>query len=525
NQIGNGNLVAARAEGNAAGHNGNQIRCYNCRGLGHFARNCTVRPRRRDAAYLQTQLLIAQKEEAGIQLQAEEFDLMAAAADLDEIEKTNANCILMANLHQESTSSTQTDKALVYDSDGSAEIHNYEDCYDNDIFNMFNQEEQDFKSLAKEADESLAKHKALELEIERLLRAIVSQDIMSVVQKASVVDTSNLQTELERMFRINPFKTYREEKHVPNKDRASVETKPITVSQPYVFTKKYVNSDSNGLSSTGIDNTKTRRPQPRTNTNNDRVPSVSTSICNKNKEVEVEEHHRNLLLSKNKKHMSSTCNNIKIDSQTVISKVVCAMCKQCLISVNHDVCLRNYANGKTSLVKKQKANVSIKEKQKKQQPKVKKTKKVGFIERLATPKPSKPRFFLRWSPTGRLFDLKGKIIASSESESQSDCSNGSNACTSNTLKPKIKWFPNSTSLLGRNDHVATILGFGDLQWGNILITRVYFVEELGHNLFSVGKFCNSELEVKEHSKKDKIGSKPNKNEKRGEAGKSQKQLQ
>nr|GFC65928.1 Gag-Pol polyprotein [Tanacetum cinerariifolium] len=59
------------AEGNAAGHNGNQIRCYNCRGIRHFARDCTVRPRRRNAAYLQTQLLIAQKEEAGIQLQAE----------------------------------------------------------------------------------------------------------------------------------------------------------------------------------------------------------------------------------------------------------------------------------------------------------------------------------------------------------------------------------------------------------------------------------------------------------------------
>ncbi|GJX71876.1 retrovirus-related pol polyprotein from transposon TNT 1-94 [Tanacetum coccineum] len=142
NPNGNGNVVAARAEGNATGNNGNQIRCYNCRGLGHLARNCTVRPRRRDAAYLQTQLLIAQKEEAGIQLQAEEFDLMAAAADLDEIEEVNANCILMANLQQASTSGTQTDNAPVYDSDGSAEVHNYDNCYDNEIFNMFTQEEQ-----------------------------------------------------------------------------------------------------------------------------------------------------------------------------------------------------------------------------------------------------------------------------------------------------------------------------------------------------------------------------------------------
>nr|GEX31773.1 reverse transcriptase domain-containing protein [Tanacetum cinerariifolium] len=43
------------------------------------------------------------KEEAGIQLQAEEYDLMAAAADLNEIEEVNANCILMANLQQAST--------------------------------------------------------------------------------------------------------------------------------------------------------------------------------------------------------------------------------------------------------------------------------------------------------------------------------------------------------------------------------------------------------------------------------------
>ncbi|GKC30854.1 hypothetical protein Tco_1038148 [Tanacetum coccineum] len=57
----------------------------------------------------------------------------------------------------------------------------------------------DFQSLAKEADEFLAKYKALELEIERLLKVVVSQDIMSIVQNKSVIDTSNLQTELERM--------------------------------------------------------------------------------------------------------------------------------------------------------------------------------------------------------------------------------------------------------------------------------------------------------------------------------------
>nr|GEY94290.1 zinc finger, CCHC-type, retrotransposon Gag domain protein [Tanacetum cinerariifolium] len=87
NQIGNGNLVATRAKGNAAGQNGNQIRCYNCRGV-------------------------------------EEYDLMAATANLDEIEEVNVNCILMANLQQASTSGTQTDSAPIYDSDGSTENDN-----------------------------------------------------------------------------------------------------------------------------------------------------------------------------------------------------------------------------------------------------------------------------------------------------------------------------------------------------------------------------------------------------------------
>ncbi|GJY22964.1 retrovirus-related pol polyprotein from transposon TNT 1-94 [Tanacetum coccineum] len=46
-----------------------------------------------------------------------------------------------------------------------------------------------------------------------------------------------------------------------------------------------------------------------------------------------------------------------------------------------------------------------------------------------------------------------------------------------------------------NDHVAKILGYGDYHIGNVTILRVYYVEGLGHNLFSVGQFCDSNLEV------------------------------
>ncbi|GKF21595.1 hypothetical protein Tco_0070233 [Tanacetum coccineum] len=56
NQHGNGNVVAARAEGNSNEINVNQIRCYNCRGEDHLACNCTVKPGKQDAVSLQKQM-------------------------------------------------------------------------------------------------------------------------------------------------------------------------------------------------------------------------------------------------------------------------------------------------------------------------------------------------------------------------------------------------------------------------------------------------------------------------------------
>ncbi|GJY00185.1 hypothetical protein Tco_0357203 [Tanacetum coccineum] len=213
NPYGNGNVVTATVEGNG----------------------------KQDAAYLQKQMQIAQKEEAGIQLTQEEIYFMVDAGAYDEIEKVTANCNLQDNLQQASTSGTQSDKAPIYDSDRSAEVYHSGNCYDNDIFNMFTQEEQyteliepitephqvqqndsnvisavssveqgggKIEQHSAMAEETRAYHeslfhniaaevekvnsKALELEIERLLREVISQDIMSIVLNPPVVETSDL---------------------------------------------------------------------------------------------------------------------------------------------------------------------------------------------------------------------------------------------------------------------------------------------------------------------------------------------
>nr|GEZ80567.1 integrase, catalytic region, zinc finger, CCHC-type, peptidase aspartic, catalytic [Tanacetum cinerariifolium] len=46
-----------------------------------------------------------------------------------------------------------------------------------------------------------------------------------------------------------------------------------------------------------------------------------------------------------------------------------------------------------------------------------------------------------------------------------------------------------------NDHFCAIMGYGDYVVGESLISRVYYVEGLGHNLFSVRQLCDSDLEV------------------------------
>nr|GEV20315.1 putative ribonuclease H-like domain-containing protein [Tanacetum cinerariifolium] len=82
--------------------------------------------------------------------------------------------------------------------------------------------------------------------------------------------------------------------------------------------------------------------------------------------------------------------------------------------------------------------------------------------------------------------------------------------TSNSKEPKQSWgsivsnVPSSSlkeysKVLGTvrfgNDHFAKIMGYRDYQMGNVTISQVYYMEGLGHNLFSVGQFYDFDLKV------------------------------
>ncbi|GJS68209.1 hypothetical protein Tco_0682774 [Tanacetum coccineum] len=134
---------------------------------------------------------------------------MADVGSYEDMERVNANCTLKDNLQQASTSGTQTDKAPVYDSDESAEVHHSENCYDNDIFNMFTQEEQ-YTELLEPIPES---HQVLQND------SNVISEVSSVEQSGGTVEQhsatpeetralydslyNNLATEVEKVNSVN----------------------------------------------------------------------------------------------------------------------------------------------------------------------------------------------------------------------------------------------------------------------------------------------------------------------------------
>nr|GEX11353.1 hypothetical protein [Tanacetum cinerariifolium] len=261
NQYGIRNVVTTRAEGNGNGINGNQIRCYNYQGVDDYARNCIVKPRKRDAAYLQAQLQISQKEEAKIQLNSEEFDFMAAIGAYDEIEEVSKQ--------KDTTNSTSTNIKFTNQSTGRKP--SFQSLRKNFVVRQPNA----FQSERLKFSKTRVPPKVVE---SNDLSNPVTLNLAPSTRESTVVNNERL-IALE-VFRISPFIAYRVDNFVPNKHvKASVRTKPITVSQPHVITKKDVNSNINGFSPKNVESTtRIRRPQCRNSPKNDKAPSRDSYV-------------------------------------------------------------------------------------------------------------------------------------------------------------------------------------------------------------------------------------------------------
>ncbi|GJY31267.1 retrovirus-related pol polyprotein from transposon TNT 1-94 [Tanacetum coccineum] len=317
-----------------------------------------------------------------------------------------------------------------------------------------------------------------------------------------------------------------------NKDKSVRFTKPVT-SLGYTITKTTYTSNivSNKpmLSFTGVTpSTSASGSQPSGNTKKDKIRQTPSST-QKNK---VEAHPRKVKSSlKNKDCVveSKGTAHVQHSRLNANSELKCVKCNGCMLSANHDLCVLDFINNVNAHNKSKSVKKSSKRKVWKPTGKV--FTNIGYI----------------WRPTGRTFTIVGnacpltrittttevplRIPTALDNETSKPVvtlvysrkprksktnvpvskSKVPKSVSANKKEPSQSWgskvfdVPSSSldecrssklfSVKFGNDHVAKILGYGDYQIGNVTISRVYYVEGLGHNLFSVGQFCDSNLEV------------------------------
>ncbi|GKB60449.1 hypothetical protein Tco_0916635 [Tanacetum coccineum] len=185
-------------------------------------------------------------------------------------------------------------------------------------------------------------------------------------------------------------------------------------------------------------------PQPSSNTKKDMILQTQSST-QKNK---VEVHPRQVKSSlKNKDHVVAPKGTAHVQHSKLNAnyELKCVKCNGCMLSDNHDLCVLDYINN---------VNARAKSKSAKKQ-------------------------------------RKRKVVQIVLWYLDSGCSKHMTGDRSQLTNFVNKFL--GTVKFG-NDHVAKILGYGDY-YGNVTISRVYYVEGLGHNLFSVRQFCDSNLEV------------------------------
>nr|GEX79802.1 hypothetical protein [Tanacetum cinerariifolium] len=197
-----------------------------------------------------------------------------------------------------------------------------------------------------------------------------------------------------------------------------------------------------------IPTTSVSRPQLKSNPMGDRVMRNSSQ----GKKQELEDHHRNVKFSKNKTPVT-TCND-NLNAKTLNVNFVFAICDKCVLNDKHDMCVLN------SVAKP-----------------LKKTVASESTRNLKT--------LLGSYMSVLLVEIVLFIVDS-----------GCSKHITGNLKLLINFVEKflGTVKFG-NDQIAHILSYGDLVQGAITIKRVYYVEGLNYNLFSVGQFRDADLEV------------------------------
>ncbi|GJY05447.1 retrovirus-related pol polyprotein from transposon TNT 1-94 [Tanacetum coccineum] len=238
------------------------------------------------------------------------------------------------------------------------------------------------------------------------------------------------------------------------------------------------------------------RSKPRSNTKKNRI-SPAKSV-NKKK---VEEHPRtNKSNLKTMNHVDSSISS-KHNVINSNSHSVCKTCNKCLISANHDICVVDYLHyvNASPFVK----NVLRKVK------KVWKPKQVKQVWKTTGKVLTNVGY--QWKPTGRTFTLGDQCpltrLATSNVLPVQQTKNVvhiilwylDSGCSKHMTEDRSRLRNFMKKFIGivrfGNDNFGVIMGYGDYVISDSVISKVYYVEGLGHNLFSVGQFCDSDLEV------------------------------
>ncbi|GJU06256.1 retrovirus-related pol polyprotein from transposon TNT 1-94 [Tanacetum coccineum] len=163
--------------------------------------------------------------------------------------------------------------------------------------------------------------------------------------------------------------------------------------------------------------------------------------------------------------MTMLCNSLL----NANSELICATCNKCMFDGIPDMCLLDFVK-----------NVNGRAKSAKKHKKQKIWKPTGHVF---------TEVGLKWKPIGRTFTIVGNSCPLTRITSANVVHPKKTTSHSvETQKPELKVYSR------RPKHIKNV-GYGDYQLGNVTISRVYYVEGLGHNLFSIGQFCDPDLEV------------------------------